>query len=367
MKISGFVSELNPLTYGHKYLIDKIKEDKPDVIITSMSPNFVMRGEPAIFDKFKRTKWAIENGVDLVIEIPTFYSIQSSDKYARKGIELLIDSGCTDIYFGVEEFDTDKLYKIVEIRKQDKYKELLKKNLDSGLSFNQSSKKAIIDIDSSLADTLNLPNNMLAIEYINTILESDKKINIHMIKRIDTGYFDDINKNTLIQSASSIREIIKNNDESIYLPYDIKGIKKHYLKDYYSLIKYRIDSSNANDLKDVLNISEGIENLIKSIKDKDDIEIFINSLISKRNRETKIKRILISILLNIKKDEIDDYNYIRVLGFNSIGKTYLNNIKDNIVITQIKKNLPKGIYREIDFTKIYDDSLIDFEYKPIIL
>ena len=83
MKIAGIVCEFNPFHNGHKYMIDKIKKEyNIDLLVIAMSPNFVMRGEPAIFNKFDRTKIALLNGVDLVLEIPTIYTIESADIYA---------------------------------------------------------------------------------------------------------------------------------------------------------------------------------------------------------------------------------------------------------------------------------------------
>jgi len=367
MKIAGFVSELNPFTYGHKYLIDEIRKDGANLIITSMSPNFVMRGEPSIFDKFKRCEMALINGVDIVLEIPTFFSVQSADKYAAKAIELLVSAGITDLYFGIEENDEAKLYRIVELRKGNEYKELLNKYLKEGISFNTSSKKALIELDSSLEETLMNPNNLLGVEYIINIERLNKDINIHMIKRIESLYYDSINQGSLIQSASSIRVLLRSDKGYEYIPYDIKNINKHYLDDYFNLIKYKIDSTSKEELSLLLNISEGIENRLKSLSRIGSVDNLIDSLVSKRNRATKIKRILISILLNIRKDEINDYDYIRVLGFNRIGSSYLKEIKNDKIITQIKRDLPIGIYREIDYTKIYDDSLAIKEYKPIII
>ena len=167
MKIAGIVCEFNPFHHGHKYLIDKIKNDyKMDLVIAAMSPNFVMRGEPAIFNKFERTYHALLNRVDLVAEIPTVYAIESADIFAYRSIEILNNLGITDLFFGVEVDDASTFDRIIEISESKKYLENIKKYLEKGDSFNAASKKSIIEIDPQTSIILSSPNNLLAIEYL---------------------------------------------------------------------------------------------------------------------------------------------------------------------------------------------------------
>ena len=83
MKVCGIVAEYNPFHNGHKFQIEKIKEEtNADAIVAVMSGNFIQRGLPALFDKWTRTKMALLNGVDLVIELPTYYAVSSAE-YSR--------------------------------------------------------------------------------------------------------------------------------------------------------------------------------------------------------------------------------------------------------------------------------------------
>jgi len=76
MKTVGIISEFNPFHNGHKYLIDTVKEKlNPDAIIILMSGNFVQRGEPSIVDKWTRSKVALLNGANLVLEQGLLHSI----------------------------------------------------------------------------------------------------------------------------------------------------------------------------------------------------------------------------------------------------------------------------------------------------
>ena len=283
MKVAGFVAEFNPFHEGHKYLVDYIKKDGDyDLVIVAMSPNFVMRGEPAIFDKFSRTKVAIENGIDLVLEIPTIYAIQAADIYAKYAIEILYKAGVTDLYFGSESNELDSLERIASLTQKEEYMALLKQYLDTGESFNNSSKKAIIDLDESTKVFLSSPNDLLGIEYIKTINKKSYNIKKHVVKRVSTGYYSDLMDGVTIQSASAIRNDLVNGINKYKFSYDISNFQKHVKEDYFDLIKYRILSSSLEELKETLFISDGFENRIKSVKNVLNYEALVNKLISKR-------------------------------------------------------------------------------------
>jgi len=375
MKIAGVVAEFNPFHKGHEYLINQIKKDNPDLIVCAMSPNFVMRGEPAIFNKWFRTSCALNYGIDIIAEIPTIYTIQSADVYAKRGIEILNNLGVTDLYFGVENDNEFLLRSIAEEMNSKRYFTYLKSFLDLGNSFNTSSKKALIKINQSFEKILSSPNNLLAIEYIKSVSLINPSINIHLVKRVDALYFDEFKKGSKIQSASAIREALESGKLGRFLEYSTKNQAKHVKNDYLNLIKYRIFSSSSEELKNIQGINEGIENQIKSLKEISSYTTLVDDLVSRRNRETKINRILMAILLNIKKTEISTkpLTYVRILGFNKNGQEYLKNSKNSPVpiYTCIKRGQNTAFYRELDFDRIYlidgDSEILKMEYQPIIL
>ncbi|MCR5741309.1 MAG: nucleotidyltransferase family protein [Gammaproteobacteria bacterium] len=375
MKIAGFIAEFNPFTRGHEYFIKKIKSEySVSTLVVMMSPNFTLRGEAAIFNKFERAKIALENGVDLVAEIPTLYAIENASVYARKGVELLNSLKVDTLFCGAECDTLSTLLEIVDLTYSDKYKELFEKFKSEGHSFNSSYKKAISILNKDFEEIVKMPNNVLAIEYIKAIKELNLDMKVILIKRVETNYFDDIKINKTIQSASAIRESIYSGTfKKEYLGYNIDNYTVHNIKDYFELIKYRIESSSAEELKEILGVTEGFEYALKGLKRIDSYDSLVESLVSKRNRETKVKRILLSILLNIKKEELKTpiNNYVRILAFNGCGRAHLKMIKNNcFIIDSIKRNLPKELYREIDFTKIYSipykEAIESLEYEPII-
>ena len=377
MKIAGIVCEFNPFHHGHKYLIDKIKNDyKMDLVIAAMSPNFVMRGEPAIFNKFERTYHALLNRVDLVAEIPTVYAIESADIFAYRSIEILNNLGITDLFFGVEVDDASTFDRIIEISESKKYLENIKKYLEKGDSFNAASKKSIIEIDPQTSIILSSPNNLLAIEYLKSIKKINNKIIPHFIKRVSTFYYDSLKEGTIIQSGTAIRELIKENKEyKNFVPYETKRVVYNVNNTLFELIKYKIISSSCEEIANIKGVTEGLENKIKSIKEFTTYENLIAELVSKRNRETKIKRILMYILLGIKKCEASSSSlkYIRILGFSSAGQKYLSffNNENIKIYTSLKKSPFEALSNELTYTKIYSmlthEDIIEKEYLPIRL
>ena len=90
MNITGIITEYNPFHNGHKFHLEESKKQtKSDGTICIMSGNFVQRGGPAIIDKWKRTEMALNNGVDLIIELPTFYAVSSAEFFAKGAVSIL--------------------------------------------------------------------------------------------------------------------------------------------------------------------------------------------------------------------------------------------------------------------------------------
>ena len=90
MNIIGVVVEYNPFHNGHKYQLDKIKETfKDSLIIICTSSSFTQRGNISVLNKWEKTKIALENGADIVVELPYIYSTQSSDIFAEYALKIL--------------------------------------------------------------------------------------------------------------------------------------------------------------------------------------------------------------------------------------------------------------------------------------
>ena len=325
MEIIGIVGEYNPFHNGHIYHINKIKEMYPDsLIVLVLNGYFLERGEISLLTKEDKTKIALQNNVDIVLELPFVFGTQSADTFAEISMLMLDKLNCSKVMFGSECNDIDLLTNIAKIQLEENFNFRVKDNLNKGLNYPTALNKSIgIDINS--------PNDLLGISYIKAIIKNKLDISAISIKR--TSDYHDTLSNDEIISASNIREKIKNNEDiSKYTPYYpyIKYIDNNLL---FNLIKYKIITSH--NLNKYLTVDEGIEyKLLKEINNVNSIDELIKKVKSKRYTYNRIQRMLIHILIGLTKEDRDNLKleYIKVLGFNNKGQKYLSNLNSDIPV-----------------------------------
>lgn len=85
MNITGIIAEYNPFHNGHAYQLARARAlTGADYIIVVMSGDYVQRGTPAILEKHLRARLALENGADLVLELPVRYSTASAMDFPQE-------------------------------------------------------------------------------------------------------------------------------------------------------------------------------------------------------------------------------------------------------------------------------------------
>lgn len=329
MKISGIIIEHNPFHNGHKYHIDKTKKlTSPDILVAIMTGNYNQRGDLSIIDKFEKTKNALENGVDLVIELPYIYTLQNAYVYGSKAIKLLNELNVDYLVFGSETNNIEELKQYASLQIDvTRLKELLR----DGNSFPKAY--------GLLAGAL-YPNDILAVAYLKEILNT----NITPISIKRTSNYKD-NQISVDTSASAIRNAIKNNIDYSQAT-SIKIDNPIFINDLYPFIQNKLFTTNKEELKKIFLVDEGIENLlIKNAYKYFNYDEFLENSISRRYTKSKIQRTLLHIMNNITKEEVNNLkedNYLRVLGFNAKGRKLLNELKEDEnkkIITQFK-NIP---------------------------
>ncbi len=367
MEVIGIICEYNPFHNGHLYHIKKIKELYPNsLIILVLNGYFLERGEISILSKEAKTKIALAHGIDIILELPVIYGTQSADTFASVALKILNNFHVNKIIFGSESNEIEKIKEIASKQLDEEYNKLVKEYLDNGLNYPTALAKAL-NIDFEF-----LPNDLLGISYTKAIIQNNYNIEPITIKR--TSAYHDTSSNDHIVSASNIREKIKNNEDiSKYIPINIKDfINNTNYDNYFRLLKYKINTDN--DLNEYLDVDEGIEyRLLEYINKSKNIDEFINNIKTKRYTYNKLNRMFIHILLSFLKTDNVDIEYIRILGFNSNGKKYLNSIKENLEIsTNINKDSIQYKY-ELKASIIYDlinnTNTYEFEQrnKPIII
>lgn len=356
MEIVGIIAEYNPFHSGHRYHIDKIKEMYNDsLIIAVISSSFTQRGEVSILNKWDKTKIALDNNVDIVIELPFVYSSQSADVFAKGALTILNALKVDKIVFGSECNNIEKLKEIANVQINNKdFDEKVKKYLASGDNYPTSISKSLKDLNIEKIDS---PNDLLAISYLKEIIRNNYKIQAVSIER--TNNYHGNNKGKIL-SASEIREKIKNNQRvSDYINYDENLIYKN--TDFFPLLKYQI-INNLDKLNNYQTVDEGIENRIKKCINKvTTTEEIIKALKTKRYTYNKINRMLVHILTGLSKEESKlNIDYIRVLGFNKKGRIYLNEIKKETILKIITK------YKDIDSPLLELEKKASFIYSIVV-
>lgn len=342
MKISAVISEFNPFHKGHKYLIDKIKNNGATHIVAVMSGNFVQRGESAVFSKWDRAKTALINGVDLVVENPLVYATASAQRFSYGGVNVIKGLGCVnELAFGSECGDIEKLTKVAECILSDQYNEPLQKYLKSGISFPQARQLAIGEMfTEEYADILSRPNNILACEYISESKKANLDIDFYTVSRIGTEH-DSLTENNGFYSASNLRKILKDNEKSDDEIFEsVRDNCKVY--DFTKLetsILVKLRSFTQNDFLKLPDVSEGMENRLYNAAQKAlTLEDFYSLVKTKRYTHSRIRRICLSSLLDISKHDVErPVPYVRVLGFNEKGKDILRLARDSAELPIIMK------------------------------
>lgn len=388
----AIISEYNPFHNGHIHQIEETKKIYPSAIITAiMSGNFVQRGEPAVINKYERCKNAIDSGVDLVLQIPTIYSLQSAENFALGPFNILEDINAIDMLaFGVETDNFDKLFEIAKFQYQNKERieEVIIDYMNKGHSYPKAFELATKELFKEDVDVFQ-SNNILALEYIKSKLKNHSSIELLPIKRKGSSYLSEDYKNNLQPSATAIRKMViesKFNLVERFVPEStLRSLKNvHYNHDYYNIIKYHFLLSNK-EFDTITGYEKGLDDmLVKNLKSSNNFEEFIENSKSKRFKEGRIKRFILNSLLDIKKDFVDEAIYTRpkfvnVLGFNENGKEILKKITDcseiSLIVNKkdftLEDELSKKLFElEDKATTLYNiisgETKSEYEYFPVV-
>ena len=336
MKATGIVAEYNPFHKGHALHLNKTKEALAEPIIACMSGSFVQRGEPAFLDKWTRAKLAVEEGINLVLELPTCFTLRSAEFFAHGSVELLAATGLvTNISCGAEhpEFNYSSLaekYFLTETQAA------LKNYLQAGFSYAAAMEKA-------LGQALASPNDILAFEYA----KACKKLNLklHTFKREGSAYKEE--KLTDLASASAIRKAYYEGNTlglSESLPKAVSEVLKQKPAGYdqaklWQLIEYALVTKTAEEIANSSECSEGLENLLKDAQEATSLAEALKLCTKKRYPTSRIQRLFTQLIFNKDRSyfSIEHPAYIRVLAFDDTGRELLKAMKEKASLPIITK------------------------------
>lgn len=334
--IYGLVSEFNPFHNGHKWLIDKVKTEN-DTVVTVMSSSFVQRGDISIISKMDRTFASLKNGVDLVLELPSVYSLSSAEDFGKSSIEILKGTNIIDkVVFGSECGDVDLLKKGISAFKDENVQNLIKENMNKGVTYPKAIHNSILELYSDdIANLFDGSNNILGMEYLKSLENSN--ISAITFSRKGAGHNDEFSSGDFA-SGSYIRDNYSNRE--LYTPkYPITDTAK--IENIEKIILYKLSSMTENDLRNIPDVQEGFENrIIKAVQNTNNFNELCEKLKTKRYTMSRIRRIICRAILGIDNSVKEiSVPYIRVLGFTEKGSKLLKEIKENgtlPLITNVK-------------------------------
>lgn len=367
MKITGIIAEYNPFHNGHQYHIEKALEmTDSDAAIVLMSGDFVQRGTPAIMPKHLRAETALKGGASVIIELPVCFACGSAEYFARGAISIFNDLGCVDsICFGSECGDLNKMKQIAEIFSEEPegFQKILQNYLRQGLSFPSARQKALnlYSGDPELTAILDSPNNILGVEYLKAIHRTGSRLNACTIKRVESRYHDtELSAN--YSSASAIRRLFTHDTDTqprefpstlkSQLPSSgISVLRDNYLlrypvhaDDFSLLLKYKLLTETKDSLTEYADVTQDLANRIMNQRNRfQSWNQFCDLLKTREITFTRVSRMLLHILLNIRKNDIELYSansftsYARILGFKKSDATVLKEIKTHSQIPLITK------------------------------
>ncbi len=364
MNIVGIIAEYNPFHNGHLYHLKQCRKlAEAEACVVVMSGNFTQRGEPAVFDKWTRSRLAVQCGADLVLELPFAYAVNSAEAFARGGVGILDGLGCvTHMGFGGEKGTLPELERMAEFLAEESadFRERFRKFLSEGCSYAKARERSVeACLGKEYAELSTTPNNILALEYLKQLKLQGSNIKPIMVNRKGSGYFDRVPSGT-IASATAIRRFLSPVERKQCIPPRVEEAfsQRREISGYFELIRSILLRSSAQELAEIHSVGEGLENRMKAqVRLCDSLEQFVEQVKTKRYPESRIRRILCQMLMGLS--EFEDCCYARVLAAGDKGKQVLRQIKKHAaipVLTNINKeeSLPELLKYDILAGDLYN-------------
>lgn len=346
MRILGIAAEYNPFHYGHKLHIEESKKAiaHDTAVVCVMSGDFVQRGEAAVFSKYARAEAAVKSGADLVIELPLPWSLSSAEGFSRGAVGLLGALNCVNyLSFGSECGDMGILNSLATALSDPFLDEEIREELKSGVSYATARQAALSKSIGSLADYLETPNNILAVEYLKAIYDQRLRIEPLTIKRIGAGHDEEGG------SASDIRGMLAQGKPIMnYVPKEANEVFRReteqgrgpvFMQDLECAILSRFRMMDDRIFSEIPDDSEGLGNrLIAAFHEESTLDGVLSAAKSKRYALSRLRRMCLCAALGIKRGQADGIPpYARILAANETGRLALNIMAEKSTIPLITK------------------------------
>lgn len=335
MKICGIVAEYNPFHNGHAYHCEKTRQlfGEEAALIAVMSGNFVQRGDFAILDKYQRAAMAVQNGLDLVIELPLAAALSSAEGFSHGAIATLEQMGCvTHLSFGSECGDITRIQKAARADRS-----LIPHYIASGASYAAALQQAVSAADPDAGSLFSHPNNTLGIEYCVALDTLASPIIPLTIFR--DGAAHDSTDAHVRPSASFLRSQILQND--------LSDCQTRMPDSAFSILSDACESGRAPASQNVCDLAlvsylrrlspagfalytgdiDGLHHrLYRAVQQNFHFAAICQAAQTRRYPLSRIRRALLRTYLGLRHDVSPLPHYLRVLAIGPRGRTLLREI-----------------------------------------
>ena len=350
MKTIGIICEYNPFHNGHAHQLHTLASEYPDALrICIMSGSFVQRGEPALFSKFDRARWAILGGADVVIELPTLYSLGSAQLFGTGAVRLIKALSIDTLSFGSETTDLDQLIFTAKRMDCESTQNELRSYLNEGMSYGTAFRKALG------SEMFSTPNALLGLEYIRAGLKYHPTLEYIPIQRTSNHHNQTIDQE--LPSGTALRQLITTTNFidmcsalQAAIPTTILDDMTHRITNgdyvdysrYHDMVHILSRRISASELERFVDFTEGIEHLWLKAAQQPTWDAAINQIKTKRYTYARLQRMGTYLTLGITKDLMNSAmdegpQYARLLAFNDRGRQWLRTEHDIPVIQKWAK------------------------------
>lgn len=361
--VAGIVAEYNPFHNGHAHHLKETREETgASAVVAVLSSHFVQRGEPACLSPQTRTAMALQEGVDLVLELPVPFSCHNAGVFASAAVDLLAATGIVShLSFGMEDdiVETKAILSIL-LDEPPPFKKALKECLESGLSYVESRSRALERLLPGAGTLLSRPNNTLAIAYMMRLERAGHSLQPLAIPRIGAGYHD--RQRGLIMSATGLRAAAAAEDwqalagampDRAFNLFRDAMHRGRCLTDYgplWLILRALLLREGPSGIRGLSEMSEGVESaFVRQARLSTSWDEFVNNLTSKRYPRGRVQRQLIHTLLGLdhwtnRGLQRTGPPYLRVLGANSRGRALIRQMKEKATLPLVSRgaDIPPG-------------------------
>ncbi|MEF9971032.1 MAG: nucleotidyltransferase family protein [Oscillospiraceae bacterium] len=346
MKILGIVAEYNPFHNGHKLHIEESKKaiSRDCAVVCVMSGDFVQRGEPAAFSKHARAEAAVRGGADLVFELPLPWALSSAEGFARGALGLLGGLGCVDyLSFGSECGDLNILNALATALLDPALDAAIREELETGIPYAAARQNALTRDIGQLAEQLEKPNNILAVEYLKAIYNQHLRIEPLTILRTGAGHDEPGSSaqaiRTLLQAGKTADHHMPREVAKVFHREEKLGRGPVSMENLENVIISRFRMLGEGDFNAVPDAAEGLGNrLFAAAAVEPTIDGILAAAKSKRYALSRIRRMSMCAALGLKAGQAQGTPpYARVLAANEKGRAALKLMGEKATIPIITK------------------------------